>query len=239
MLIVCSWKLLCSGWPCPEVFLNSMVLSVGRLSLSGTNGARACVPCRSHSWSSIARMELVRVSTLSARKRWPLRALWPVLYQPSLRPLLRALLLDLSCLHRILAKSFLQWLYLAFEPLTFGLGFKEFSLFHLLWLVSNNNLLGVREKSEGWLMGDQWGSPQSPPLPHPPLTAGVQGSLPRRPETLCLTPRSQCVLTSLVRAEPAQGWCSPVLLLDPHTLWRPYGCTLTCQVKQKMLFVLQ
>ena len=26
-----------------------------------------------------------------------------------------------------------------------------------------------------------------------------QGSLPRRPETLCLTPRSQCVLTSLVR----------------------------------------
>ena len=58
---------------------------------------------------------------------------------------------------------------------------------HLLWVVSNYNLPGVREKSEGWLMGDQWGSPQSPPLPHPPLTAGIQGSLPRQPETLRLT----------------------------------------------------
>lgn len=147
-------------------------------------------------------------------------------------------LLDLSCLYHILARSSLQWLYLAFEPLPFGLGFIEFSLFHLLWVVSNDNLLGVREKSKGWLMEDQWlESPQSPPLPHPPLTAGIQGSLPRRPESLHLTPWSQCVLTSLVRAEPAQGWCSPVLLLDPHTLWRPYGCALTCQVKQRMCFL--
>lgn len=65
-----------------------------------------------------------------------------------------------------------------------------------------------------------------------------QGSLPRRPETLSHTQEPVCShLPS--EAEPAQGWCSPVLLLDPHTLWRPYGCTLTCQVKQKMLFVLQ
>lgn len=218
--------------------MSSVVLSVGRLSLSGTTGQGMRALFIFIAGAELCCMELTLVSTLPAPASAALNCCDPGSIGPSLRPLLLALLLDLSCLYRILARSSLQWLYLAFEPLPFGLGFIEFSLFHLLWVVSNDNLLGVREKSKGWLMEDQWlESPQSPPLPHPTLAAGIQGSLPRRPETLHLTPWSQCVLTSLVRAEPAQGWCSPVLLLDPHTLWRPCGCALTCQVKQRMCFL--